>query len=116
MKKRWEETFSQFKYVDDIRSEGLICGFTLVKDKATRELFPNTGETGLMCRDIFFKNNLIMRACGDYMVAAPPLVMTKKEIDKMLAVAEQCMREFEQMMDKKLAKEEKAGKKEEKSD
>lgn len=116
MKKRWEETFSQFKYVDDIRSEGLICGFTLVKDKATRELFPNTGETGLMCRDIFFKNNLIMRACGDHMVAAPPLVMTKKEIDKMLAVAEQCMREFEQMMDKKLAKEEKAGKKEEKSD
>lgn len=105
MKQRWYETFSQFKYVDDIRSEGLICGFTLVKDKATRELFPNTGETGLMCRDIFFRNNLIMRACGDHMVAAPPLVMTKKEIDAMLAIAARCMREFEEAMDAKLAAE-----------
>lgn len=105
MKQRWYETFSQFKYVDDIRSEGLICGFTLVKNKATRELFPNTGETGLMCRDIFFRNNLIMRACGDHMVAAPPLVMTKKEIDAMLAIAARCMREFEEAMDAKLAAE-----------
>lgn len=103
MKKRWQETFSQFKYVDDIRSEGLICGFTLVKNKATRELFPNTGETGLICRDIFFKHNLIMRACGDHMVASPPLVITKKEIDNMLAIAERCMREFEAEIDKRLA-------------
>lgn len=103
MEKRWQETFSQFKYVDDIRCKGLICGFTLVKDKATREMFPNCGETGLMCRDIFFKHNLIMRACGDHMVAAPPLVITKKEVDTMLAIAAKCMREFEAAMDKKLA-------------
>ncbi|MCP2041342.1 putrescine aminotransferase [Neisseria sp. HSC-16F19] len=107
MEKRWQETFSQFKYVDDVRCKGLICGFTLVKDKATRELFPNTGETGLMCRDIFFKHNLIMRACGDHMVAAPPLVITKKEVDTMLALAAKCMREFEAAMDEKLAQEQK---------
>ena len=105
MQKRWQETFSKFKYVDDVRCEGLICGFTLVKDKATRTLFPDFGTTGLMCRDIFFKHNLIMRACGDHMVAAPPLVITKKEIDTLLAIAAQCMREFEEKMDKQLAKE-----------
>ena len=107
MEKRWQEVFSEFKYVDDIRCKGLICGFTLVKDKATRELFPNTGETGLMCRDIFFKHNLIMRACGDHMVAAPPLVITKKEVDTMLALAAKCMREFEAAMDEKLTQEQK---------
>ncbi|WP_066566942.1 aspartate aminotransferase family protein [Snodgrassella sp. CFCC 13594] len=104
MKQRWKETFSGFKYVDDVRSEGLMCGFTLVKDKNTRELFPNPGEMGLMCRDIFFKNNLIMRACGDHIVAAPPLIITKKEIDKMLATAAECLREFEIKVDALLAK------------
>ncbi|WP_037587322.1 aspartate aminotransferase family protein [Stenoxybacter acetivorans] len=104
MKKRWQETFEPFKYVGDIRSVGLMCGFTLVKNKETREFFPNTGETGLICRDIFFKNNLIMRACGDHIVAAPPLVISKKEIDHMLSIAAKCMREFEVKMDQILAK------------
>lgn len=105
---RWQKMLAQFKYVDDVRGVGLIFGFTLVKDKETRELFPNFGETGLICRDIFFKNNLIMRACGDHMVAAPPLVLKKKEIDEMIATAEECLREFEQVMDAKLAAEAKA--------
>lgn len=102
MRKRWQETFSQFKYVADIRSEGLMCGFTLVKNRDTREFFDDFGTTGLICRDIFFKNNLIFRACGDHIVAAPPLIISKKEIDNMLAIASVCMREFEELMDKKL--------------
>lgn len=101
MKKRWQETFSRFKYVDDVRSEGLLCGFTLVKNKATREFFADVGTAGLMCRDIFFRHNLVMRACGDHIVAAPPLVISKKEIDNMLAIASRCMVEFEEKMDRK---------------
>ncbi len=95
MQQRWREVFGKFAHVDDVRGEGLIQAFTLVKDPATRELFPEWGEVGLLCRDIFFRNNLIMRACGDHMVSAPPLVMTRAEIDEMLAIAERCMTEFE---------------------
>ena len=79
-----------------------MCGFTLVKNRDTREFFDDFGTTGLICRDIFFKNNLIFRACGDHIVAAPPLIISKKEIDNMLAIASVCMREFEELMDKKL--------------
>lgn len=95
MQERWRATFGQFEHVDDVRGVGLIQAFTLVRDKSRRELFDNWGETGLMCRDIFFRNNLIMRACGDHMVAAPPLVISKAEIDQMLGVAARCMEEFE---------------------
>lgn len=95
MQERWRATFGQFEHVDDVRGVGLIQAFTLVRDKGRRELFDNWGETGLMCRDIFFRNNLIMRACGDHMVAAPPLVISKAEIDQMLGVAARCMEEFE---------------------
>lgn len=98
MQKRWREVFGQFEHVDDVRGVGLIQAFTLVKNKATRELFPNFGEIGTLCRDIFFKNNLIMRACGDHIVSAPPLVISKEEIDQMLATAAKCMVEFEKQL------------------
>ncbi|MCW3478536.1 aspartate aminotransferase family protein [Neisseriaceae bacterium JH1-16] len=98
MQKRWREVFGQFEHVDDVRGIGLIQAFTLVKNKATRELFPNWGEIGTLCRDIFFKHNLIMRACGDHIVAAPPLVISKAEVDQMLSVAADCLREFEQTL------------------
>ncbi|MDN0083117.1 aspartate aminotransferase family protein [Crenobacter sp. SG2305] len=98
MQKRWREVFSQFEHVDDVRGIGLIQAFTLVKNKATRELFPNWGEIGTLCRDIFFKHNLIMRACGDHIVAAPPLVISKDEIEQLLATAAECLREFEQAL------------------
>ena len=102
MQQKWREMLAQFKYVDDVRGVGLIQGFTLVKNKATREMFPNEGETGTALRDIFFRNNLIMRACGDHIVASPPLTITKEEIDLMLATAEKCIKEFEANMDAKL--------------
>ena len=102
MQQKWREMLAQFKYVDDVRGVGLIQGFTLVKNKATREMFPNEGETGTALRDIFFRNNLIMRACGDHIVASPPLTITKEEIDLMLATAEKCIQEFEANMDAKL--------------
>jgi putrescine aminotransferase len=95
MQKRWREVFGQFEHVDDIRGVGLIQAFTLVKDRSKRELFPNWGEMGMKCRDIFFRNNLIMRACGDHMVSAPPLVISKAEIDQMLDLAARCVETFE---------------------
>ena len=41
---------------------------------------------GMMCRAHCFKNGLIMRAVGDRMIIAPPLVMTRAQIDEMMAL------------------------------
>jgi len=95
MQKRWRETFGNFAHVDDVRGVGLIQAFTLVKDRSKRELFPDFGAMGTRCRDIFFRNNLIMRACGDHIVSAPPLVITRQEIDQMLDLAARCVETFE---------------------
>ncbi|WP_312263732.1 aspartate aminotransferase family protein, partial [Rivihabitans pingtungensis] len=76
LQKKWQEAFADHPHLDDVRGVGFLAAFTWVKDKSRRELFANPGEVGTICRDIFFKNNLIMRAVGDSMVSAPPLVMT----------------------------------------
>lgn len=91
LQKKWREVFAGHPYLDDVRGVGFLAAFTWVKDKSRRELFANPGEVGTICRDIFFRNNLIMRAVGDSMVSAPPLVMTRTEIDEMIALAARCV-------------------------
>lgn len=100
MQQRWRETFGGFEHVDDVRGVGLIQAFTLVKDRSKRELFPGFGDMGLRQRDIFFRNNLVMRACGDHIVCAPPLVISRDEIDQMLALAARCVETFEKDLKK----------------
>jgi putrescine aminotransferase len=38
----------------------------------------------MICRGHMFDNGIIMRAVGDRMIVAPPLVMTRAEIDEMV--------------------------------
>ncbi len=77
--------------VGEVRSLGMIGAIELVKDKKTKERFPNLGTAGTICRDHFFKNNAIMRATRDTMLFCPPLVITKDEIDKIMAIARKCL-------------------------
>ena len=73
--------------VGETRSMGLIGAIELSNDKAKRSRFASPGRVGTMCRDNCFKNGLIMRACWDTMVLAPPLVITRKEIDELVRLA-----------------------------
>ncbi|MEI7599477.1 MAG: aspartate aminotransferase family protein [Aestuariivirga sp.] len=73
--------------VGETRSVGLIGAIELSNDKAKRSRFASPGRVGAMCRDNCFKNGLIMRACWDTMVLAPPLVITEKQIDELVRLA-----------------------------
>jgi putrescine aminotransferase len=73
--------------VGETRSVGLIGAIELTRDKAKRARFDEPGRVGTICRDHCFDNGLIMRACWDTMVLAPPLVISRKEIDEMMRLA-----------------------------
>ena len=45
----------------------------------------------MLCRGHCFGNGLIMRAVGDRMIIAPPLVMTHAQIDEMAALILKCL-------------------------
>ena len=77
--------------VGEVRAIGLIAGLELVKDKATRTRFAPLGEVGTICRDFCFKEGLIMRAVGDTLITAPPLVITRAEIDELVKRARRCL-------------------------
>ena len=73
--------------VGETRSMGLLGAIELSSDKTKRARFKESGRVGTICRDHCFKNNLIMRACWDTMVLAPPFIVTKKEIDEIVRLA-----------------------------
>lgn len=63
---------------------GLMAGLVLMQDKATQTVFDPNHAVGMICRAHCFANGVIMRAVGDRMIIAPPLVITVEEIDKMM--------------------------------
>jgi putrescine aminotransferase len=80
-------TLEDHPLVGEVRSMGLIGAIELVKDKATREHFPEPGKVGTICRDHCINNGMVMRAVRDIMVMSPPLVITTQQIDDMIALA-----------------------------
>ncbi len=73
--------------VGEVRSVGLIGAIELSSNKNTRARFHDPGRVGTICRDHCFNTNLIMRACWDTMVLAPPFCITKNEIDELFRLA-----------------------------
>jgi putrescine aminotransferase len=65
---------------------GFVAGLVLVKDKKSHALFDERTGVGMICRTHCFNIGVIMRAVGDRMIIAPPLVMTHSDIDDMVGL------------------------------
>ncbi|WP_313660404.1 aspartate aminotransferase family protein [Pseudomonas coleopterorum] len=76
--------------VGEVRGLGMLGAIELVKDKATRSRHEGRGA-GMICRQFCFDNGLIMRAVGDTMIIAPPLVISHAEIDELVSKARLCL-------------------------
>jgi putrescine aminotransferase len=70
---------------------GFVAGLVLVKNKAKKQPFDESVGVGMRCRAHCFRNGLIMRAVGDRMIIAPPLVMTRAQIDEMMDLIHRCL-------------------------
>ena len=77
--------------VGDAETCGLMGALLLVKDKARGTAFAESVEIGMVCRGHCFANGLIMRAVGDRMIIAPPLVITRAQIDEMVSLIRRCL-------------------------
>ena len=89
------EELQEHPLVGEAQTCGLMGALLLVKDKTGRSgrgtPFPGEREVGMLCRGHCFGNGLIMRAVGDRMIIAPPLVITHAQIDEMLALIRRCL-------------------------
>ena len=77
--------------VGDTQTCGLMGAVQMVRDKASGTPFPGEFEVGMICRGHCFANGLVMRAVGDRMIIAPPLVITRAQIDELVGLARKCL-------------------------
>ena len=88
-------TLADHALVGHADSCGFVAGLNLVRRKAAlvhdNELFDAGQGVGLICRGHMFNNGMIMRAVGERMIIAPPLVMTRAQIDEMVALIRHCL-------------------------
>jgi putrescine aminotransferase len=77
--------------VGEVQSCGLMAAIQLSRDPQRREAFPAEIEIGMVCRRHCFENGLVMRAVGDRMIIAPPLVITRAQIDEMFVLIRQAL-------------------------
>jgi putrescine aminotransferase len=81
---RWPE-LAAHPLVGEARCIGLLAAIELVPAKAPRRFFAARGDVGMKMREFCTNNGLIMRAVKDTLFVAPPLVITRTEIDELIA-------------------------------
>jgi putrescine aminotransferase len=77
--------------VGEASSCGLMAALQLVKNKTTLMPFASELEVGMLCRGHCFGNGLVMRAVGDRMIIAPPLVITRAQVDELAGLIKRCL-------------------------
>ena len=94
LKKKFTE-LSDHPLVGLAETCGFTAGLNLVKSKGAtvhdNVSFDSNLEVGMICRGHMFGNGMIMRAVGDRMIIAPPLVTTTAQIDEMVTLIRQCL-------------------------
>lgn len=86
------EQLTDHPLVGQVQTCGMMGSLLLVKDKAGRGTrFAATQDVGTLYRDHCFDVGLVMRAVGDRMIIAPPLIITRAQIDEMVTLIRRCL-------------------------
>ena len=88
------QRFAEFEahpLVGEVQTCGLMGALQLVADHASGRAFAPDQNVGMICRAHCFANGVIMRAVGDRMIVAPPLVITRDQIDEMVGLIRRCL-------------------------
>src|SRR6185312_1388424 len=79
----------RFRYVGDVRGLGLMIGFELVKDQATKERAPDRRN---QLAHLAFERGLLILGCGPNSIRlCPPLVITQDQADFAIDTLEGCL-------------------------
>lgn len=91
--KKGLERFADYPYVGDIRQWGMVSAVELVRDKRTKESFPYEEQIGKKIYLAGLKRGALLRPMWNCMYFMPPYVITEEEIEKLLQIAYDSMRE-----------------------
>jgi adenosylmethionine-8-amino-7-oxononanoate aminotransferase len=81
-------------YVGDVRGMGMLVGLELVEDKATKKAFDPAKKMGERLHKECCKRGLYSRIRGDIYCLAPPFVTSDDEIDRIVNILGESVKEL----------------------
>jgi len=87
LKEKWD-AFVDHPLIGEASIKGMMGSLAMTPHKESRAAFQAPkGTVGFYCRNRCFENGWVMRHVGDRMIISPPLVISKDEIDTLIARA-----------------------------
>ncbi len=81
----------KYGFIGDVRGRGLMIGVEFVKDRKTKEPYPELIDR---ITERAFKKGLLLLGCGKSTFRfAPPLVLDEYDVDTGLAILDECLKE-----------------------
>jgi adenosylmethionine-8-amino-7-oxononanoate aminotransferase len=87
------QRLDELPHVGNVRGLGFMCGFDLLEDPETDKAFPADAKMGAKLLGAVKKRGVITRVRNDAFVLAPPLISTKQQVDELLNVVEESVKE-----------------------
>lgn len=85
--------FYNLNFVGDVRQKGFMVGIELVKDKVTKEPFPWQEKMGVRVCQAARAQGVMLRPLGNVIVLMPSLSISVKEIDQLIGVTYQAIKQ-----------------------
>lgn len=94
--------------VGDIRGKGLLIGIDLLPDRHSSQQFPPSFAASEKLNQICMENGAVFYpgsggidgVNGEHLLIAPPLTIQQQEVDELIAILDQALTIFEQMIEK----------------
>lgn len=86
LQQKWS-TLGEHPLIGEVRMLGMMGAMELVADRSSLQRFDESAGVGTLCRNIAVDNGLVMRAVGDTMVIAPPLILSHQQADELVDLA-----------------------------
>ncbi len=82
----------EYPFIGQVQGMGLFLGFEMVQDQKTREPFKNKEEKKLA--KAILEEGVIVRPGGSRIQIGPPLIVTKDDVDVILAAIKKAVADF----------------------
>lgn len=80
------DSLTRHAIVGEVRTAGLMAGIEFVRNRDTKEPFAPEENIAARIRDVARQHGLIVRAGADIVSLCPPLIIKKKEIDRIVTI------------------------------
>jgi len=84
----------EFISIGEVRGAGLLQGFEFARDRATHERYPTNIKPGKLFEAAARERGLIARTGDEFVAFAPALIVTRTDIDDILAITRESLAEI----------------------